>query len=49
MLAIIGLILIAIWIIGLIAHIAGGLIHLVLLVALVFFLIHFLKGGKSTT
>jgi hypothetical protein len=47
MLAIIGLILIALWVLGLVIHIAGGFIHLVLLVAVVFFVLHFLSGGKS--
>jgi hypothetical protein len=47
MLAIIGLLLIALWVLGLVVHIAGGFIHLVLLVAIVFFVLHFLSGGKS--
>jgi hypothetical protein len=49
MLAIIGLILIALWILGLVIHIAGGFIHLVLVLAVIFFVLHFLKGGKSST
>ncbi len=44
MLALIGLLLIVIWLIGLFAHIAGGLIHLVLVLALVMFVLHFLRG-----
>ena len=47
MLAIIGLLLIALWVLGLVVHIAGGFIHLVLLVAVIFFVLHFLSGGKS--
>lgn len=47
MLAIIGLLLIALWILGLVVHIAGGFIHLLLLVAVIFFVLHFLGGGKS--
>jgi len=43
MLALIGLLLIIIWIIGLLAHIAGGFIHLVLVLALVMFVLHFLR------
>jgi hypothetical protein len=49
MLAIIGLILIALWVLGLVIHIAGGMIHLVLVLAVIFFVLHFLKGGKSST
>ncbi len=49
MLAIIGIILIVLWLIGLLAHIAGGLIHLVLVIALILFVMHFLTGGKSAT
>ena len=29
-------------------HIAGGLIHIVLVIALIALAIHFLKGGKSS-
>jgi len=43
MLALIGLLLIIIWIIGLLAHVAGGLIHLLLVLALVMFVLHFLR------
>ncbi len=46
MLAIIGLILIICWILGLTMHIAGGFIHLVLLVALVMVALHFLRGNR---
>ena len=48
MLAVIGLILIALWVLGLVVHIAGGMIHLVLVLAVIFFVLHFLKGGKSS-
>jgi len=44
MLALIGLLLIIIWVIGLFAHIAGGFIHLVLVIALIMFVLHFLRG-----
>ncbi|MDB6152233.1 MAG: hypothetical protein JWL90_686 [Chthoniobacteraceae bacterium] len=47
MLAIIGIILVVCWIIGLVAHVTGGLIHLALLVALVMFVLHFMRGKKS--
>lgn len=41
MLALIGLLLIVLWLIGLLAHIAGGLIHLVLVFAVIMFVLHF--------
>jgi uncharacterized protein DUF5670 len=40
----IAVILILFWLIGLFAHIAGGLIHLVLVIALVLFVLHFVRG-----
>jgi preprotein translocase subunit SecG len=40
-------ILIILWIVGLLAHIAGGLIHLLLVVALVVFIIRMLQNRKS--
>jgi len=46
MLAIIGLILIALWIAGLLLHVAGGLIHLLLVVAAILVVMHFLTGSK---
>ena len=47
MLLILAIILVVFWGIGLFAHIAGGLIHLVLVIALVMFVLHFLKGRRS--
>lgn len=46
MLAIIGLILIALWILGLLMHVAGALIHVVLVVALILVALHFLTGAR---
>jgi hypothetical protein len=46
MLAIIGLLLVVLWILGLVLHIAGGLIHLLLLVAIILVVLHFLTGAK---
>jgi hypothetical protein len=45
MLAIIGILLIIFWGIGLVAHIAGGLIHLLLVVALIMIVLHFVQGA----
>jgi hypothetical protein len=44
MLALIGIVLIILWAIGLFAHIAGGFIHLLLVVALIMVVLHFLRG-----
>jgi hypothetical protein len=46
MLAIIGLILIALWILGLLLHIAGGLIHFLLLIAVILVVLHFFIGAR---
>ncbi|MEO7933015.1 MAG: lmo0937 family membrane protein [Chthoniobacterales bacterium] len=47
MLLIIAILLLLFWIAGLFAHIAGGLIHILLVVALVVFVLHFIRGGKG--
>ena len=44
MLALIGILLIVIWAIGLFAHIAGGFIHLLLVLAAIMIVMHFLRG-----
>ena len=46
MLAIIGLILIALWLVGLLLHIAGGLIHVLLVIAAIFVVLHFFIGAR---
>ena len=45
MLAIIGVLLILCWVVGLFAHIAGGFIHLLLVVALIMFVMHFMRAS----
>ncbi|HLJ85109.1 MAG TPA: lmo0937 family membrane protein [Candidatus Eremiobacteraceae bacterium] len=40
-------ILFALWLIGLVAHIGGGLINLLLVVALVIFVINLLTGRRT--
>jgi hypothetical protein len=45
MLALIGIALIGLWVIGLFAHIAGGFIHLLLVVAAILIVLHFV-GAK---
>ena len=47
MLAILGVILILLWAIGFFAHLAGGVIHLLLVVAVVLFVLHMLRGSKA--
>ncbi|HSI11903.1 MAG TPA: lmo0937 family membrane protein [Chthoniobacter sp.] len=47
MLAIIGIILIALWLVGVLLHVAGGLIHLLLVVAAILVLLHFLTGARK--
>ena len=44
MLALIGILLIVVWVIGLFAHIAGGFIHLLLVIAAIMFVLHFMRG-----
>ena len=44
MLAVIAGILIVLWLIGLLAHVAGGLIHILLVVAVIVFIVHFIRG-----
>lgn len=45
MLALIGIVLIVFWLLGFTLHIAGGLIHILLVVAVVVFILHFLRGA----
>jgi hypothetical protein len=40
-------ILLVLWLVGLLAHIGGGLIHLILVVALVIFVINLLTGRRT--
>ncbi|HZI19867.1 MAG TPA: lmo0937 family membrane protein [Pyrinomonadaceae bacterium] len=40
-------ILLVLWLVGLVADIAGGLIHLLLVVALVIFLVRLLSGRRN--
>lgn len=40
-------VLLVLWLIGLVAHIGGGLIHLLLVIALVIFVINLLTGRRT--
>ena len=48
MLLIIAILLLLIWVGGFAFHVAGGLIHLLLVIALIVFVLHFIGGGKRT-
>ena len=44
MLLIIAILLVLFWVGGLAFHIAGGLIHILIVIALVMFILHFMRG-----
>lgn len=47
MLMTIAIILLIFWGLGLSMHLLGGLIHIILVVALVMFILHFVQGRKA--
>jgi hypothetical protein len=47
MFAIVATILLVLWILGLLTHVAGGLIHIVLVIALIVFVMHLVTGRKA--
>ena len=49
MLATIGLIILVLWLVGLLAHIGGGLIHLLLVVGVIMLIVHFIRGRRAPT
>jgi hypothetical protein len=49
MFAILGLVLLVLWVGGfLVFHVAGGLIHLLLVIAVIMIVLHFIRGRSST-
>ncbi len=43
------LVLLVAWVMGFtVFHVAGGLIHLLLIVALISLVLHFVRGGRAT-
>jgi hypothetical protein len=44
---IIGAVLVALWLIGFLTHIGGGLIHIILVIAVIVFIFQFLSGRRS--
>ncbi|HVI60680.1 MAG TPA: lmo0937 family membrane protein [Candidatus Saccharimonadales bacterium] len=49
MLVTIALIILALWLLGFVVHIGGGLIHLLLVVGVIMLIIHLLRGRPTTT
>jgi len=47
MLLIIAIILLLLWGGGFAFHLAGGLIHILLVIALIVFVLHFIRGGSG--
>jgi hypothetical protein len=47
MLLIIAILLLLFWVGGLAFHIAGGLIHILIVIALVMFVLHFIRGRSA--
>ena len=43
----IGAVLVALWLIGFLMHIGGGLIHIILVIAVIVFLYQFITGRRS--
>ncbi|MBA2242280.1 MAG: lmo0937 family membrane protein [Chthoniobacterales bacterium] len=44
MLLTIALVLLALWLLGFVMKIAGGVIHIVLVIAVIVFVLHFVRG-----
>ncbi|MFN2476392.1 MAG: lmo0937 family membrane protein [Chthoniobacterales bacterium] len=47
MLLIIAILLLLFWVGGLAFHIAGGLIHILIVIAVVMFILHFIRGKSA--
>jgi len=47
MLLVIAIILLILWAGGFAFHVAGGLIHLLLVIAVIVFILHFIRGGRG--
>jgi len=44
---IVGAVIVAMWLLGFLLHIGGGLIHILLVIAVIVFLYQFLTGRRS--
>ena len=49
MLLTIGLVVLALWFLGLIGHIGGGLINLLLIIGLIVLVVHFVRGRGASS
>lgn len=47
MLGLIAAVLVVLWLLGFIGHVGGGLIHLLLVIALVVFIFHMITGRRA--
>ncbi len=47
LLYIIGAVLVALWLIGFLMHVGGGLIHIILVIAVIVFVFQFITGRRS--
>lgn len=47
MLLTIGLIILALWLLGFAVHVGGALIHLLLIVGLIVLVMHFMRGRRA--
>lgn len=47
MLLTIAVVLVVLWLLGFTMHLAGGLIHIVLVIALIMFVLHFVRGRSA--
>jgi uncharacterized protein DUF5670 len=47
MLLVIAVILLLFWVGGFAFHVAGGLIHILIVIALVLFILHFVRGRRA--
>ncbi|MEO5598263.1 MAG: lmo0937 family membrane protein [Novosphingobium sp.] len=46
---IVGIVLLVMWLMGaLVFHVAGGLIHLLLVIAVIAVIVHFITGNRTT-
>jgi len=47
LLYLIGAVLVAFWLIGLLTHIGGGLVHIILVIAVIVFVVQFVSGRRG--
>ncbi|MEO7241143.1 MAG: lmo0937 family membrane protein [Sphingomicrobium sp.] len=47
MLATIGIIILVLWLAGLLFHVAGGIIHIALVIGVILIILHFVRGRSA--